>query len=134
VDSEVMLGTLTQHGYSITHSKHEADVLVVNTCGFIDSAKQESIDTILEMAELKNTGNCRKLVVAGCLAEGIATTFKNRFRKSISFLAPTNSGRFWKRFAAMTSRFRISRSIRYTRRGKSRPFPGSLAPRPTWRI
>ncbi len=69
VDSEVMLGTLTQHGYSITHSKHEADVLVVNTCGFIDSAKQESIDTILEMAELKKTGNCRKLVVAGCLAE-----------------------------------------------------------------
>ena len=47
----------------------EADVIVVNTCGFIDSAKKESIDTILEMAELKNTGACKKLVVAGCLAE-----------------------------------------------------------------
>jgi ribosomal protein S12 methylthiotransferase len=69
VDSEVMLGTLAHHGYAITHSKEDADVLVVNTCGFIDSAKQESIDTILEMADLKTTGNCRKLVVAGCLAE-----------------------------------------------------------------
>src|SRR3954470_19552753 len=69
VDSEVMLGTLAQHGYAIAHRKQDADVLVVNTCGFIDSAKQESIDTILEMAELKNTGNCKKLVVAGCLAE-----------------------------------------------------------------
>src|SRR6188768_4586487 len=68
VDSEVMLGTLAQHGYAITHSKQDADVLVVNTCGFIDSAKQESIDTILEMAELKTSGNCKKLVVAGCLA------------------------------------------------------------------
>lgn len=69
VDSEVMLGTLTRQGYTITAHKEEADVLVVNTCGFIDTAKQESIDTILEMAELKNSGNCKKLVVAGCLAE-----------------------------------------------------------------
>jgi ribosomal protein S12 methylthiotransferase len=69
VDSEVMLGTLTRQGYTITANKEEADVLVVNTCGFIDTAKQESIDTILEMAELKNSGNCKKLVVAGCLAE-----------------------------------------------------------------
>lgn len=69
VDSEVMLGTLARQGYTFTANKEEADVLVVNTCGFIDTAKQESIDTILEMAELKNSGNCKKLVVAGCLAE-----------------------------------------------------------------
>jgi len=69
VDSEVMLGTLSRQGYTITPHKEEADVLVVNTCGFIDTAKQESIDTILEMAELKNSGSCKKLVVAGCLAE-----------------------------------------------------------------
>jgi ribosomal protein S12 methylthiotransferase len=68
VDSEVMLGTLARQGYSITAQKEDADVIVVNTCGFIDSAKKESIDTILEMAELK-AGNCKKLVVAGCLAE-----------------------------------------------------------------
>jgi ribosomal protein S12 methylthiotransferase len=69
VDSEVMLGTLSRHGYSITAQKEDADIIVVNTCGFIDSAKKESIDTILEMADLKSQGNCKKLVVAGCLAE-----------------------------------------------------------------
>ena len=53
VDSEVMLGTLARQGYSITAQKEDADVIVVNTCGFIDSAKKESIDTILEMAGLK---------------------------------------------------------------------------------
>src|SRR5258708_19883260 len=69
VDSEVMLGALVRQGYSITAHKEDADVIVVNTCGFIDSAKKESIDTILEMAALKTDGNCKKLVVAGCLAQ-----------------------------------------------------------------
>ena len=69
VDSEVMLGTLSEQGYEMTPDKELADVIVVNTCGFIDSAKEESIDTILEMARLKEVGRCQKLVVAGCLAE-----------------------------------------------------------------
>lgn len=69
VDSEVMLGLLSLNGYQITPDKTEADVVVVNTCGFIDSAKEESIETILEMAHLKDEGRCRRLVVAGCLAE-----------------------------------------------------------------
>src|SRR5437867_7591374 len=68
VDTEIMLGALSRQGYSITAQKEDADVIVVNTCGFIDTAKRESIDTILEMAELKVRGNCKKLVVAGCLA------------------------------------------------------------------
>src|SRR4249920_1627056 len=79
VDSEVMLGTLAGRGYTITPDKQEADIIVVNTCGFIDSAKKESIDTILEMAELKTTGNCKKLVVAGCLAE----RYRSEIRKEI---------------------------------------------------
>src|SRR5918998_4416566 len=69
VDSEVMLGLAQQQGHQLTRDAGEADVLVVNTCAFIDKAKQESIDTILEMAEHKNTGACRKLVVTGCMAE-----------------------------------------------------------------
>jgi len=69
VDSEVMLGLAEQAGHELTREAAEADVLVVNTCAFIDSAKQESVDAILEMAELKKTGRCRTLVVAGCLAE-----------------------------------------------------------------
>ena len=69
VDSEVMLGLLSRHGHSITASQQEADIIVVNTCGFVEKAKQESVDTILEMAEQKSVGNCRKLIVAGCLVE-----------------------------------------------------------------
>ena len=69
VDSEVMIGLVKQAGHDITADASSADVLVVNTCAFIDSAKQESVDTILELAELKKSGRCRRLVVTGCLAE-----------------------------------------------------------------
>ncbi len=69
VDSEVMLGMLARQGYELTPRAAEADVLIVNTCGFIDPAKRESIDTILEMAEYKKSGSARRLVVAGCLVE-----------------------------------------------------------------
>jgi ribosomal protein S12 methylthiotransferase len=69
VDSEVMLGLAQQQGHQLTRDAAEADVLVVNTCAFIDKAKQESIDTILEMAEHKKTGACRQLIVTGCMAE-----------------------------------------------------------------
>jgi ribosomal protein S12 methylthiotransferase len=69
VDSEVMIGLVQQAGHDVTADAASADVIVVNTCAFIDSAKQESVDTILELAELKKTGRCQKLVVTGCLAE-----------------------------------------------------------------
>jgi ribosomal protein S12 methylthiotransferase len=69
VDSEVMMGQLKHSGYQITSDAEEADTIVVNTCGFIDSAKKESIDTILEAAQLKVRGNAKRLVVAGCLVE-----------------------------------------------------------------
>ena len=69
VDSEVMLGLAQQAGHEITPQAADADVLVVNTCAFIDKAKQESIDTILELAEHKRSGRCTRLVVTGCLAE-----------------------------------------------------------------
>ena len=69
VDTEVMMGQLTTAGHELTPHPSDADVIVVNTCSFIDPAKQESIDTILEMAEYKKTGRARKLIVAGCLVE-----------------------------------------------------------------
>ena len=69
VDSEVMMGQLKANGYELTADASEADTVVVNTCGFIDSAKQESIDTILEAARLKTDGKASRLVVAGCLVE-----------------------------------------------------------------
>jgi len=69
VDSEVMMGALVARGHELTPHPGDADVLVVNTCSFIDPAKKESVDTILEMAEYKKTGRARKLIVAGCLVE-----------------------------------------------------------------
>ncbi len=69
VDSEVMMGALVARGHELTHLPEEADALVVNTCSFIDPAKEESVNTILEMAKYKETGRARKLVVAGCLVE-----------------------------------------------------------------
>jgi ribosomal protein S12 methylthiotransferase len=69
VDSEVMLGMLARQGYELTPQAEQAEVIIVNTCAFIEPAKRESIDTILEMAEYKKSGAARKLVVAGCLVE-----------------------------------------------------------------
>ncbi len=69
VDSEVMLGILAHQGFELTPRPDEADIIIVNTCAFIEPAKQESINTILEMAEYKKFGAARKLVVAGCLVE-----------------------------------------------------------------
>src|SRR6185437_14333070 len=69
VDSEVMMGMLQTGGAQITARAEDADVIVVNTCSFIDSAKQESVNTILEMAQHKISGKAQKLVVAGCLVE-----------------------------------------------------------------
>jgi ribosomal protein S12 methylthiotransferase len=69
VDSEVMMGLLEARGHELTNKPEEAEALVVNTCSFIDPAKQESVDTILEMVEYKKTGRARRLVVAGCLVE-----------------------------------------------------------------
>src|SRR5438105_3104775 len=93
VDSEVMLGTLSRQGYSITADKEDADVIVVNTCGFIDTAKKESIDTILEMAELKTQGNCKKLVVAGCLAERYRAEIQKEIPEIDFIFGPDELGR-----------------------------------------
>ncbi|MGZ4819190.1 MAG: 30S ribosomal protein S12 methylthiotransferase RimO, partial [Terriglobales bacterium] len=79
VDSEVMMGMLAQAGAEITPRAEDADIIVVNTCSFIESAQQESVNTILEMARHKTSGRARKLVVAGCLVE----RFRNEIRKDI---------------------------------------------------
>ncbi|MFQ5482126.1 MAG: 30S ribosomal protein S12 methylthiotransferase RimO [Nitrospinaceae bacterium] len=69
VDTEILLGDLTREGYALTQDETEAEVLIVNTCGFLQASVKESIDTILEMAAHKTSGRCRKLIVTGCLAE-----------------------------------------------------------------
>ena len=77
VDTELMLGILKNAGYAITADEREADILIVNTCGFIDPAKQESIDTILNLAEYKETGKCKLLVATGCLVQRYEEALKS---------------------------------------------------------
>src|SRR5512132_1896860 len=79
VDSEVMMGLLAQAGAAITPHAEEADVIVVNTCSFINTAKQESVEAILEMVRHKTEGRARKLVVAGCLVE----RYRDEIQKNI---------------------------------------------------
>ena len=79
VDSEVMMGMLARAGAELTRHAEDADIIVVNTCSFIDSAQQESVNTILEMAGHKTSGKAKKLVVAGCLVE----RFRDQIRKDI---------------------------------------------------
>lgn len=79
VDSEVMMGLLSRAGAELTRRAEDADVIVVNTCSFIDSAQQESVNTILEMAGHKTAGRAKKLIVAGCLVE----RFRDQIRKDI---------------------------------------------------
>lgn len=79
VDSEVMMGLLARAGAELTRRAEDADIIVVNTCSFIDSAQQESVNTILEMAGHKASGKAKKLVVAGCLVE----RFRDQIRKDI---------------------------------------------------
>jgi ribosomal protein S12 methylthiotransferase len=69
VDTEMMLGLLNKDGYTFTDNEQEADVIVINTCCFIGDAKEESVNTILEMARMKEEGNCKALIVTGCLAQ-----------------------------------------------------------------
>jgi ribosomal protein S12 methylthiotransferase len=79
VDSEKLLGRFIEQGYTLTDDEYEADVIVINTCAFIHDAKEESIDTILEMAEHKKDGNLKKLIVTGCLSE----RYKDEFKKEL---------------------------------------------------
>ena len=79
VDSEFMLGKLTQHKFTVTDDEQEADVIVVNTCCFIHDAKEESIQSILDMAPYRTNGSCKALIVCGCLAE----RYRNEILKEI---------------------------------------------------
>ncbi len=86
VDTELMLGILKNAGYEMTANEQEADILIVNTCGFIDPAKQESIDTIFSLAEYKETGNCKLLIATGCLVQRYEETLREEMPEVDIFL------------------------------------------------
>jgi ribosomal protein S12 methylthiotransferase len=90
VDSEVMLGVATDRGYTPTTDASAADVIVVNTCGFIGEAKKESIETIFELSEMKKLGACKKLVVTGCLSQRYPTELSEQMGEVDHFLGSSD--------------------------------------------
>ena len=90
VDSETMLGILGGRGYTFTDDETEADVIVVNTCCFINDAKEESINTILQMAEYRKTGPCKALIVAGCLAQRYKEEITQEIEEVDAVLGPAS--------------------------------------------
>lgn len=89
VDTEVMVGIMSENKYFATADPQEADVIVINTCGFIESAKTESVETILDLSEYKEHGKCKALVVTGCLAERYAESLKAEIPEVDAFVGTT---------------------------------------------
>jgi ribosomal protein S12 methylthiotransferase len=119
VDSEVMMGLLAQAGAELTTRAEDADVIVVNTCSFIESAQQESVNTILEMAGHKTGGRAKKLVVAGCLVE----RFRDQIRKDIPEVdAVVGTGELEKILAATGVATAPSRNTERNNAGGDSPF------------
>src|SRR6476619_6284901 len=96
VDSEVMMGALAEAGYEITSDAAEAETVVVNTCGFIESAKQESIDAILEATRLKAEGGAKRVVVAGCLVERYRDDLMKELPEVDAFIGTSQIGEILK--------------------------------------
>src|SRR5205085_3172762 len=90
VDTEVMLGVSDSVGYELVGDASEANVIVVNTCGFVEAAKQESIDTIFELADWKQKGRCETLVVAGCLSQRYSSELANEMPEVDHFLGSSD--------------------------------------------
>ena len=88
VDSEVMLHNLRAAGFELTPNEEEAEIIVINTCGFIESAKKEAIENILDAAYLKENGNCRHIIATGCLVE--------RYREEVMAELPEIDGKIMK--------------------------------------
>ncbi|MBI3181818.1 MAG: 30S ribosomal protein S12 methylthiotransferase RimO [Myxococcales bacterium] len=119
VDSEVMLGTLCGRGYRLVQEPSEAEVIVVNTCAFIGPAKQESIDTILELAEQKRTGRCRTLVVTGCLPQRYAPELSEQLPEVDHFLGTSAYPRIGDLLAAEASVRELIRDPDYVHDAKT---------------
>ena len=96
VDSEVMMGTLAEAGYEITNNAEDADTVVVNTCGFIESAKKESIDAILEATNLKAAGKAKRVIVAGCLVERYRDDLMKELPEVDAFIGTSQVGEILK--------------------------------------
>src|SRR5262245_49319533 len=113
VDTEVMLGHATGAGHRIVAEPGDADVIVVNTCGFIGEAKQESIDAILEMSRFKESGRCRRLVVAGCLSQRYPKELADDMPEVDHFIGTDEVGLIADAIAGKTERVHVAETPRF---------------------
>ncbi|MEZ4288394.1 MAG: 30S ribosomal protein S12 methylthiotransferase RimO [Polyangiales bacterium] len=116
VDTEIMLGVGEQHAYAHVDDPTDASVIVINTCGFIESAKKESIDTILQMAQLKEEGACEKLVVAGCLSQRYADELAVELPEVDYFLGSSDMLKLGEVLASEPARMLVGNPADYTMR------------------
>jgi ribosomal protein S12 methylthiotransferase len=135
VDGEVMMGLVREAGHEITADARDADVIVVNTCAFIDTAKEESVDAILEMAQLKRDGRCTRLVVTGCLAERYGDQLMAEIPEIDAVLGTGDVPQIVGAVAGAASPVQVFRSLqdidtvrgaRFAVRGADGPQPGAL--------
>src|SRR5438874_362856 len=113
VDTEVMLGHTAEAGHKLVADPGEADVIVVNTCGFIGEAKQESIDAILEMARHKEGGRCQRLVVTGCLSQRYPKELAEEMPEVDHFLGTDEVGLIAEAIAGRTERVHVAETPRF---------------------
>jgi ribosomal protein S12 methylthiotransferase len=113
VDTEVMLGHTTGAGHQVVVAPEEADVIVVNTCGFIGEAKQESVDAILEMVRHKEAGTCKRLVVAGCLSQRYPTELADEMPEVDHFIGTDEVGLIADAIAGQTGRVHVAETPRF---------------------
>ena len=101
VDTEMCIGIFKKENFEIVNNAKDAEIIIINTCGFIESAKEEAINCILEMAEYKKTGNCKYLIAIGCLVQ----RYKNDLEKALPevdmFLSIDEYDNFWEKISKM---------------------------------
>ena len=104
IDTEMAIGLLKNNNFEIVNNVEEAQMIIINTCGFIESAKQEAINTILEMAEHKQNGNCNYLVVMGCLVQRYKTELKQAIPEVDLFIAIDEYNDFWNKITELLNK------------------------------
>lgn len=116
VVTEEMIGLFKKHGYEIVGDPEEAEVLLINTCGFIESAKNEGIETILEMADYKEDGNCKYLIVTGCLVERYEEELKSELPEVDLFVSIRDYDRLWEKIDELINGTKNNDTMNYKNR------------------
>ena len=110
VDTEMMIGLFKKENFEVVSDPKQAEIIVINTCGFIQAAKEEAINTILEMAEYKDTGKCKYLIVTGCLVKRYKSDLEKLFPEVDLFISTGEYGNYWEMIEKVLSLPRKSKN------------------------